>query len=116
MTEKSHVSMEQHQCVACFTLFETGAILLDKRLEKSMERHTVTGQGMCPACEARKAEGYIALVEVAGERERRPTGVVSHIRATIWSDIFNSPLPAGGVAHVSPEVTAHLRKVSGQDN
>lgn len=43
MSEKSHVSLEQHACLVCGTTFDTGAILLDKRLRASMERHTATG-------------------------------------------------------------------------
>lgn len=43
MNDKSHVSLEQHVCLVCGTAFDTGAILLDKRLRASMERHTATG-------------------------------------------------------------------------
>ena len=38
MNDKSHVSLEQHVCLVCGTAFDTGAILLDKRLRASMER------------------------------------------------------------------------------
>ena len=48
MNDKSHVSLEQHVCLVCGTAFDTGAILLDKRLRASMERHTATGWGLCP--------------------------------------------------------------------
>src|SRR3546814_1103109 len=46
MHDKSHVSLEQHVCLVCGTAFDTGAILLDKRLRASMERHTKTGWGL----------------------------------------------------------------------
>ena len=36
MNDKSHVSLEQHVCLVCGTAFDTGAILLDKRLRASM--------------------------------------------------------------------------------
>ncbi|WP_430522156.1 hypothetical protein [Pseudomonas aeruginosa] len=49
MNDKSHVSLEQHVCLVCGTAFDTGAILLDKRLRASMERHTATGWGLCPS-------------------------------------------------------------------
>ncbi len=38
MNEKSHVSLEQHVCLLCGVAFDTGNILLDKRLRASMER------------------------------------------------------------------------------
>jgi uncharacterized protein (DUF1786 family) len=43
MVEKSHVSIEQHVCLICGSAFNTGAILLDRRLRASMEHHTATG-------------------------------------------------------------------------
>ncbi len=49
MHDKSHVSLEQHVCLVCGTAFDTGAVLLDKRLRASMERHTATGWGFAPS-------------------------------------------------------------------
>src|SRR3546814_5168048 len=46
MNDKSHVSLEQHVCLVCGVAFDTGAILLDKRLRASLERHTATGWGL----------------------------------------------------------------------
>ena len=43
---KSYVSMEQHECVACGTRYDTGVILLGRRLKASMEDKTVTGLGL----------------------------------------------------------------------
>ncbi len=48
MNDKSHVSLEQHVCLVCGKAFDTGAVLLDKRLRASMEHHTKTGWGLCP--------------------------------------------------------------------
>ena len=48
MNDKSHVSLEQHVCLVCGAGFDTGTILLDKRLRASMERHTAIGWGLCP--------------------------------------------------------------------
>jgi len=42
-TMKSHVGMEQKVCPVCGQAFDTGVILLDKRLRNSLERKTVTG-------------------------------------------------------------------------
>jgi hypothetical protein len=87
---KSHVSMEQHQCIVCLTLFDTGAILLNKRLAQTLEPRTVTGHGLCPECNALNAE-YVALVECNNDKTR--TGVVGRVRRSVWGDIFNVPCP-----------------------
>ena len=63
MNDKSHVSLEQHVCLVCGTRFDTGAILLDRRLRASMERHTATGWGLCPEHQKLSDEGFVALVE-----------------------------------------------------
>src|SRR5690606_24370178 len=68
MNDKSHVSLEQHVCLVCGSAFDTGAILLDKRLRQSMERHTVNGWGLCPEHERLFKEGYVALVECDPQR------------------------------------------------
>lgn len=48
MSDKSHVSLEQHVCLVCGARFDTGAVLLDRRLRASMEYQTVTDWGLCP--------------------------------------------------------------------
>ncbi len=48
MTDKSYVSLEQHVCLVCGHAYDTGNLLLDKRLRASMQRHTTTGMGLCP--------------------------------------------------------------------
>lgn len=73
MNDKSHVSMEQRVCLICGSAFDTGAILLDKRLRQSMAHHTVTGWGLCPEHERLFKDGYIALVECDPQRSGGPT-------------------------------------------
>ncbi len=45
MDDKSHVSLEQQLCLVCGTAFDTGNILLDRRLRASMKHQTTTGWG-----------------------------------------------------------------------
>ena len=47
MNDKSHVSLERHVCLVCGVAYDTGSILLDKRLRQSLERYTTTGWGLC---------------------------------------------------------------------
>ena len=68
MSEKSHVSIEQHICLVCGAAFETGSILLDRRLRAIMEHHTKTGWGLCPEHQKLADDGFVALVECDPQR------------------------------------------------
>jgi len=101
---KSHVSIEQKKCPVCAKDFDTGAVLLDKRLRPSMERTTLTGWGFCPDCTKKTDEGYIALVGVdESKSDKRPdgnadpdqvwrTGDLFWIKNTAFVKVFNVPL------------------------
>lgn len=103
-SNKSYVTMEQHVCIVCGHPFDTGSILLNRRLQKSFDRHTITGRGLCPKDKAKFDEGYIALVAVSNsdasdsrstlsQENACRTGDVAHIRGSVWTKIFNTPLP-----------------------
>ncbi|WP_150428681.1 ATPase [Dechloromonas sp. CZR5] len=102
MNDKSHVSMEQHVCLVCGLAFDTGAILLDKRLRASMERHTTTGWGLCAEHQKLADDGFVALVECDPQRSGTPagaarmkpeqayrTGRLAHVRRTVFAQVFN---------------------------
>src|SRR3546814_11650878 len=74
MNDKSHVSLEQHACLVCGARFDTGAILLDKRLRASMARHTAPGWGLCPEHQTLSADGFVALVAFDPQRSGSPSG------------------------------------------
>lgn len=79
MSDKSHVSLEQHVCLVCDTAFDTGAILLEKRLRQSMERYTATGWGLCPEHQKLSDDGFVALVECDPQRSgSQAGGRISH--------------------------------------
>lgn len=105
MNDKSHVSLEQHVCLVCGKVFDTGAILLDKRLRASMERHTTTGWGLCPEHQKLSDDGFVALVECDPQRSDSPagaarmkpeqayrTGRLAHVRRTVFGQVFNVPI------------------------
>lgn len=120
---KSHVSMERVICVVCGKPYDTGAILLDRRLRDSMEPQTVTGYGMCPEHEDLRAKGYVALVGIdpgkSKEARAHPgtinpedayrTGDIAHIRVAALPRIFNIPAPEKMVAFVELEVIEKLK-------
>jgi len=107
MTEKSYVSMEQRVCLVCGTTFETGSILIDRRLLARLDRFTLTGWALCPSHQALFDQGYVALVEFDPARSGSPlpgdrfrpeqayrTGAVLHIKREAFSEVFNVSLEA----------------------
>jgi len=102
MNDKSHVSLEQHVCLVCGKAFDTGAVLLDKRLRASMEHHTKMGWGLCPEHQKLSDDGFVALVECDPQRSGSPmgaarmkpeqayrTGRLAHVRRTVFTQVFN---------------------------
>ena len=108
---KSHVSMEQHQCFICGTLYETGNILLDKRLKETLERYTVTGTGLCPEHQQLADDGYIALIVVEEDGKTR-TGNLCHLRREVAEDMFKQQLPKA-IAYISEELFSDLQQLAG---
>ncbi|MDD2767933.1 MAG: ATPase [Methylococcus sp.] len=104
MNDKSHVSLEQHVCLVCGKAFDTGAILLDKRLRASMEHHTAMGWGLCHEHQKLSDDGFVALVECDPQRSgsqaggrMKPeqayrTGRLAHLRRTVFAELFNVPI------------------------
>ncbi len=102
--EKSHVSLEQHQCPVCCDRFDTGAVLLDRRLRPIFGRETVTGHSLCPQCDKLRAADYVAIIEVKQPTPRQlaqgsvaqkdivRTGRVAHVRRAVIPQIFNCPI------------------------
>ncbi|SEJ50028.1 MULTISPECIES: ATPase [unclassified Variovorax] len=121
MNDKSHVSMEQHVCLVCGVAFDTGAILLDKRLRASMERHTTTGWGLCADHQKLADDGFIALVECDPQRSGSPggrlkpeqayrTGRLVHIKRPVFTQLFNVPIEANQpCVFVEPGVIEQLQ-------
>ena len=102
MNDKSHLSLEQRVCLVCGKAFDTGAVLLDKRLRASMERHTKTGWGLCPEHQKLSDDGFVALIECDPQRSGLPassarmkpdqayrTGRLAHVRRTVFPQVFN---------------------------
>jgi len=123
---KSHVGMEQKVCPVCGKAFDTGVILLDKRMRNSLEHHTVTGWDLCPQHAKLWAKGYIALVECDPGKSTftggtmKPenafrTGRIAHIRKAVAARIFNAGIP-GPLAFVEPGVVDMLEEMQEKEN
>ena len=85
--------------------FDTGTILLDKRLRASMEHHTKTGWGLCPEHQKLADDGFVALVECDPQRSGSPggrlkpeqayrTGRLAHLKRHVFAKVFDVPIDA----------------------
>ena len=96
---KSYVTLEQNQCPVCLDVFDTGSLLLDKRLRDTFEHHTLTGHSMCKDCASWIEQGYIHLIVAS----RAPTteagrvdwagptrtGEIMHMKRSLAERLFN---------------------------
>lgn len=125
MSTKSHVTMERRVCVVCGLPFDTGNLLLDRRLRPSFESHTVTGWGMCPKDKKLADEGYIALIECNPDRSPRSaegrtapeeayrTGRLAHVACEVFLEMFDAQLePGQKVVLTEPGVIARLEEMA----
>ena len=121
MNDKSHVSLEQHVCLVCGATFDTGNLLLDRRLRTSMQRHTTTAWGLCAEHQKLADDGFVALVECDPQRSGSPggrlkpehayrTGRLAHIKRHVFTQVFNVPIGAGQpCVFVEPGVIVQLQ-------
>lgn len=98
---KSFVSLEQCACSVCGQPYDTGAILLDKRMRDKFDKTTITGWGLCQEHQELFDKGYIALVAVDESKSNKlPNGNISpedawrlgpvaHITREAFNGIFN---------------------------
>jgi hypothetical protein len=107
MNEKSYVSLEQHVCVVCGVAFDTGSLLLDRRLRARFDHYTATGWGLCAEHRKLFDDGYVALVEcdpqrsglsLGGDRlkpeQAYRTGRLAHVRREAFARLFNVSIEA----------------------
>lgn len=123
---KSHVSLERHVCLVCGTAFDTGSILLDRRLRASMEHHTATGWGLCPEHQKLSDDGFVALVECDPQRSGLPasgtrlkpdqayrTGRLAHLKRDKFASVFNVSIGANQTCvFVEPGVIERLQTMT----
>ena len=101
MADKTFVTLEQKVCVACHAVFDSGDLLLDKRVRPVFDKKTVTGYDWCPTHKAKKDEGYLFLIGIDATKSNQPytprtvyhTGGIAMIREDAWSKIFSEPMP-----------------------
>lgn len=125
MNDKSHVSLERHVCLVCGTAFDTGAILLDRRLRARFAHTTTTGWGLCAEHRKLFDGGYVALVECDPQRSGLPvdaerlkpeqayrTGRIAHLKREVFARLFNVPIDAKqACVFIEPGVIERLQSM-----
>lgn len=125
---KSHVSLERRRCIVCGEDYDTGSILLDRRLLPSMEMHTTTGMGLCAEHQSLHEKGYVALVAIDPTKsapdqngtmpfeKAHRTGPIVHMVREKCAEIFGIPLDSikGPMIYVDEEVTNKLKELIGK--
>lgn len=120
--DKSYVTMEQNVCVVCTRKFDTGAILLDRRMRNVFEKETATGWGMCAECKQFAADGFVQLVECKGDHEgtMKPgdadrTGRICRLKKDAFERVFQQPAPKGGCMFIAPGIIEKLEAMVAGD-
>ena len=125
--DKSYVSMEKRVCEVCGKEYETGSLLMDKRLRDSMEKYTLTGYGMCEEHQKLADDDFIALIEITNvpedpdqqnmkREEAFRTGNVAHIKKEVFGKVFDVEEPKTPICFVQIGVISKLQELTGDDN
>jgi hypothetical protein len=119
---KSFVSVATNVCPICGKEFETGEILIDKRIRDSLERTTLTSVSICPEDQEFLDTGYIMLVEIDEKKSKmssslKPedvsrTGVIVRLKKEVAAKIFNVEITTPFI-YIDKEVTARLQAMVG---
>lgn len=118
---KSHVGIEQHQCPICLITFDTGAILLDRRLRDSLNEHHLTGHSPCKECQEKLDGNFIALIEAKNPRQGDSTaqldtprtGNIAWLKKSAFKKIINIPIPPQKICFIDPDGFQKLIRMSG---
>lgn len=120
-SDKSYVTLAQRVCQVCGNTYDTGELLLDKRLRKKFDMHTTVGMGLCPACEKLHNDGYVALVGVDARKSTitggtitpenaHRTGHVAHMKREVFTGMFNLDEEPGVMVFVDQAVMEMLQE------
>lgn len=106
---KSHVSMVRKICIVTGQEYDTGEILLDRRMKDSLEETTVVGYGFAPEIQEQLDKGYTVLVEADPEKSTGNTpdtvyrtGRYCFVENEVARKLFNSLTKENRIAYIEP--------------
>ena len=119
--EKSYVSIAQKVCIVTGNLYDTKEILIDKRMQNSMEHKTTVGMGISPEVEELFAKGYVALIEIDPAKSGRDndkklspkdayrTGNIAYLKRNVLKELFTVPLEdSQNIVYIDEKIFQHL--------
>lgn len=74
---ENFVAMGQRVCLVCGATYDSGEILVHKRLREIKEDRRVTGFGLCKEHKDLYDQGYVALVEVDSSKSTIENGRIA---------------------------------------
>ena len=113
--------MDTNVCTVCGAEFDTGTVLLDRRLKNSLTRHTCTGWGICPEHQKMIDEGYchlvVSIATISGNtvkpEDLNRTGKIISIRKHVLEQILD--IPSAPVMFVDLEAATKLESMLAKD-
>ena len=120
--EKSFTTLEQKICIITGEKYDTGALLMDKRMSKTFDMHTTTGWGISPEYQEQIDKGFIIFIGIDSEKSDvlpngniKPegayrTGEIIQIKEEAAKNIFNIE-KFHPFNFVDQEVVKHLQKI-----
>jgi hypothetical protein len=112
------VRMGKHLCRVCGNVHDSGEILLHKNMRDIPENQTLTGYGLCPECQKKKDDDFVALVVVTNipdgdtlqAKNAYRTGTVCHVKRGLLEHCTGKPFQ-GDMAFVNQSVVDMLSRI-----
>lgn len=113
--------METKICPVTGKEFESGTILMDTRLEDSMERKTCTGVEVSPEVQEKIDAGYFPLVVIDVEKSTLSsigrvtidgayrTGEILYVKREVFPKVFGMELPNLPFSFIDQETTNAIK-------
>lgn len=128
MREKSYVSIACRVCPITGEEWETGEILMDRKMKNTFDIKTIIGYGFSPSVQEQINKGYIALVEIDSEKSETPdsllkkgdekmsvsdayrTGRIAYMKELVAQDMLNISIGTE-MAYIDIETFNYLEKL-----
>jgi len=121
---KSYVTIATKICPVCGVEFDSGELLMDRRMRETFEMRTLTGMEMCDEHKRMVDDGFIHLIVVKNERRNgadrlKPedadrTGEVVHMKREAATRLFNVQID-GPMLFIDEEVAEQIRQIYVRD-
>lgn len=111
-SEKNWVGLEVRLCLVCGKRYETGRLLLDKRMRKVYSRYVLTGTGLCPEHEKELKNGNVFLLECETRKADGSHRLTGHSMVIAGAELEKviPGLGENGIVCMDSETSAKVRE------